>query len=629
MRRDLESMAEDKAWPDARTMIPDLLQAVPSARQVLDRYGLRGCGGPWGPAESLEFFSHAHDVPLTRLLDELRQAVETDPGASAETPSPTEQLGDTIYRPFFRAGIAVVLTLGAAWGALLLVRIALLKSFTAITLHEINAHGHAQIFGWVGMFVMGFAYQAIPRFKHTSLAHPRWAYSTLWLMLGGLVVRSIMEPVATTWPWLGVLAVAASTVEVVAVVIFIVVIVATLRGSGKRLDAYEYYILAALGWFLVHAIYESVYLAATLLAPDHDSLLWLISTWQAPLREIQIHGFALMMILGASQRIFHYFYGLPAPNPRKSIKTLIVLNLALVGIVVGFVLMRLVSHAWAMLWYGSILVMAVSVVRLVVGWQIFGPAQDADRSLKYLRVAYVWLFISLAMLVLLPVYQFGILVRFAPGSAAASIGFSHAYYGAIRHAVTVGFVSLMIMGVSAKVAPTLAGIDVYKLNKLWLPLVLLNIGCALRVSTQILTDYTAAVFPISGMSGLLELTALAIWGIPLWWLMSRRVEISGCHQAPILIQLGLGHSTTAITGDELVADVLNRHPELLKTFVSFGFTPLKNPLMRATVARITTVRRAAATLGVDLERLLVSLNAVAHRAPSIQIGSSIHVESSA
>jgi hypothetical protein len=31
---------------------------------------------------------------------------------------------------------------------------------------------------------------------------------------------------------------------------------------------------------------------------------------------------------------------------------------------------------------------------------------------------------------------------------AAGIGFSHAYYGAIRHAVTVGFVSLMIADVA-------------------------------------------------------------------------------------------------------------------------------------------------------------------------------------
>jgi len=335
-----------------------------------------------------------------------------------------------------------------------------------------------------------------------------------------------------------------------------------------------------------------------------------------------------MMILGVSQRIFHYFYGLPAPNPGKSLTALIVLNAALVGNVVGFVLMRSVGHAWAALWYGSVLVMAITVVHLVAGWQIYGPARDADRSLKYLRTAYVWLFISLAMLVFLPVYQFGILSRLAPGSTAANIGFSHAYYGAIRHAVTVGFVSLMIMGVSAKVAPTLAGIDVHKLNKLWLPLVLLNIGCALRVITQILTDYSATVFPISGMSGLLELTALTIWGVHLWRLMSRRVDVNACHQQPILVQITPGRSASAITGDDVVADVLDRHPELLETFVSFGFALLKNALLRATVARITTVRRASATLGVDLERLLTALNADAHPAPLVQIGSRLHVESS-
>ncbi len=33
----------------ADTMIPDLLRAAPQARPVLDRYGLRGCGGRLGP----------------------------------------------------------------------------------------------------------------------------------------------------------------------------------------------------------------------------------------------------------------------------------------------------------------------------------------------------------------------------------------------------------------------------------------------------------------------------------------------------------------------------------------------------------------------------------------------------
>src|SRR5437764_5558498 len=138
-------------------------------------------------------------------------------------------LADAIYRPFFKAGIAVVLTLGAVWGAYLLLRIGWTGSFTAAGLHEVNAHGHAQIFGWVGLFVMGFAYQAFPRFKHTSLAYPRLALASLGLMLAGIVSRSVAEPLA---PWLagaGPVAVAAAVVEVVAAALFAGVILATWR----------------------------------------------------------------------------------------------------------------------------------------------------------------------------------------------------------------------------------------------------------------------------------------------------------------------------------------------------------------------------------------------------------------
>jgi hypothetical protein len=56
------------------------------------------------------------------------------------------------------------------------------------------------------------------------------------------------------------------------------------------------------------------------------------------------------------------------------------------------------------------------------------------------------------MLVALPFYQLGVVAKLAPDSAAAHIGFSHAYYGAVRHAITVGFISLMIVGVAGPAA---------------------------------------------------------------------------------------------------------------------------------------------------------------------------------
>src|SRR5690554_4955635 len=94
---------------------------------------------------------------------------------------------DAIYRPFFKAGIFTALTLGAVWGAILLLRIAFQGSFTAVGIQEVNAHGHAQIFGWVGLFVMGFAFQAFPRFKQTTLWNPVLAHTAFGLMVAGIV----------------------------------------------------------------------------------------------------------------------------------------------------------------------------------------------------------------------------------------------------------------------------------------------------------------------------------------------------------------------------------------------------------------------------------------------------------
>src|SRR5262249_54908286 len=73
------AMKVSAEWIDERVLIPDLLQAAPQVRPVLDRYGLRGCGGPKGPVESLGYFAKAHDVPLPILLDELRGAAARPP----------------------------------------------------------------------------------------------------------------------------------------------------------------------------------------------------------------------------------------------------------------------------------------------------------------------------------------------------------------------------------------------------------------------------------------------------------------------------------------------------------------------------------------------------------------------
>jgi hypothetical protein len=308
------------------------------------------------------------------------------------------------------------------------------------------------------------------------------------------------------------------------------------------------------------------------------------------------------MVLGVSQRVFHHFYGLREPSRRLSLAVLPVLNAAIVGEIVGLVLMRAHHHAWAGLWYTSVAVLTVACAVLVAHWKIYAAATDSDRSLKFLRAAYLWLFVSLGMLVALPLYQQGVLAAFAPHSEAAQVGFSHAYYGATRHAITVGFLGLMIVGVAAKVVPTLNGINPRSLSPLWAPFLLINLGCTLRVVGQVLTDLSPSAFPFAGVSGLLEVSGLAIWGAHLWRIMDGRVRLrpASAH--------GSLRGEEPVRGEHNVGAVLAARPELLEVFVNHGFTLLAQPRFRNTIARVVTVEQACRRNGVDLEAFLAALN---------------------
>ena len=99
----------------AETFLPDLVALHPSTRAVFDRYGLHGCGGQLGPREQIGWFARLHGVPIDELLRELSDAAKLSSAAVVEF-SPS--IADTIYRPFFLAGIASVLTLGCMWGAI-------------------------------------------------------------------------------------------------------------------------------------------------------------------------------------------------------------------------------------------------------------------------------------------------------------------------------------------------------------------------------------------------------------------------------------------------------------------------------------------------------------------------------
>src|SRR3990167_7825661 len=95
-----------------------------------------------------------------------------------------------------------------------------------------------------------------------------------------------------------------------------------------------------------------------------------------------------------------------------------------------------------------------------------------DRSYeKTIKVAYIWLIV-------------GMLIRMAVPSLGEATPAGHLYYGASNHAVTVGFVSMMMIGYASKMVPTFRGVAIYNIRLSEWTFLLLNTGIFLRVFAQ-------------------------------------------------------------------------------------------------------------------------------------------------
>jgi NnrS protein len=504
------------------TSIAEILKQCPSARRIFDQHGLKGCGGENGPAESLEFFASVHQASLEALLRELNAEVHNPP---REQYVYQESLADYIYRRFFKMGIAVVLSLGALWGVISLLEISLRGELLQPgLLPAIHAHAHAMIFGWVGLFVMGFAYQSFPRFKMTTLWKPRLANLTLYLMVGGILARGgadlLQHGVAGLA--LGSLSIVA---EVAAIALFITIILKTSSQSIMPHNPYEKLIIASLAWFLIQSIFSGFFFFAEATAASSGQAVSRIALLDAPLRDMQLFGFAALIIAGVSQRFVPVVYGLGQPKHDRHKLIFWLINGSLVLDIASYLAFYATGNPIASVFLEiSYILMPLWAVLLVIQLGVFNRPSQLDRSWKFIRASYIWLLIAMAMMPFL-----------MPYSAWRGEAFSHAFWGAHRHAFTVGFVSMMIVGVSSRVVPILAGVDSKRLTSLWGPFILLNVGCAGRVILQILTNFVPGIaYPLIGFTGIMELSALAWWGIGLWQVMNlAKTHRAGILQGPV------------------------------------------------------------------------------------------------
>lgn len=431
-----------------------------------------------------------------------------------------------VEKGFFLAAIAVVLTAGASWGAALLWQIGLAGKFTGVSILHVNAHGHAQVFGWMLLFVMGAGYRMFPRFWSATLAFPRMVPMVLVTMVAGLIM-SLIGPVLPAGSATGIgLALFGSGFELMAILLFCIQMLFTFARGRSRFDPATAFIFAALGWAIIMAEANAWYTWATLAATDRGQVIHIVSTYQPALRSVQLRGFGLFIILGVCLRVLRGLYGLPGVSDRRAWIAFGLLTAAVLLDSLSFILMRRTGdHRFAAPMFVGWLLLPAGVLLLALPWKLWRPFPMPHRANKFIRAAFAWLAVAMLLLLLTPVYQ-----------KIAGVYFSHAYYGATRHAFAVGFISMMIVGMGSRIAPRLRGIDGPGLPPLYTVFALLNLGCFLRVAVQPLTDFHSAFYPVVTASGLIELTALAIWAVGMVRIL-RRPESGPSPMTPVAPRL--------------------------------------------------------------------------------------------
>lgn len=400
---------------------------------------------------------------------------------------------------YILTGIVFMLLPGTFLGVWNLISISRLQAAEAISPGWIQAHGHAQIFGWVATFILGIGFYSIPKLRKMK----PFAMWRAWACWAAWTVGVLLRWAVTIWPWhWRLLLPGAAVLELAAFLLFFVTIGpahSNTDGPKKPWEAWIYAVLAAtcgLMLALVLQVLETATLArhanSAAFPHDFDQKYLVVSTW----------GFLVPMVWGFSARWLPVFLGL-RPLRAWLLATAVLANT--VGVIAA--LFGYFGPGTILLFIGG--VSAGNAIRF------FEPSVKQPKVAGvhasfpfFVRFAYVWLIVAGAL---------GIWAEFS-GTISPGI------WGASRHALTVGFIAAMVFSVGQRILPSFCGMRVLASPKLMLAgLALLMLGCTLRVSSEILAyqGYAAWAWSILPASALIEMTAVTIFAVNLAWTFIR------------------------------------------------------------------------------------------------------------
>ncbi len=360
---------------------------------------------------------------------------------------------------YIATGLSFMLLPGTFLGVWNLFAISAHRASGAVSQAWIQAHGHAQIFGWIGTFILGIGYHSIPRLRRLnrfSLAAP-WTSWALWT--SGVTLRWFTG--VYQWQWRIMMPVSAA-LELLAFLIFFRIVSGHRpqelgKPSGKtRLEEWIFVVIAGTVGLLLTLLVNfgaALFLAlrgvSPVLTPDFDGRILVLQTW----------GFLVLFVWGFSAKWLPVFLGL---RPLHGPALLVAVAVNSAGVIAA--LTGRTNLAVYLLLAGTIA--AIVALRLFEWPQGAAKTKGVHTSFPvFVRLAYLWLVVAAVLEIW-----------------AARQEDGYGIWGASRHALTVGFLATMVFMVGQRVLPAFCGMRLLFSTKLmFLSALLLTVGCLLRV----------------------------------------------------------------------------------------------------------------------------------------------------
>jgi Domain of Unknown function (DUF542)/NnrS protein len=488
--RDLESAhgaAEAYNVVPPTMSIRELRRRFPATGPVLERYGLGDCGGEEGPDEPLAWFATVHRLPLDDFLRDVREAAMRDVALSP--PTRPEAKPASLFSPHFIIGsLFLTLTLGATTGMVNLLRIA---AGGDVPIDHRQVHGHTQVLGFAVLFLMGIAYHALPRILGVGGGKPgRPVRASFWLMFTGVLLRNAGQ-LFGLHPAGRLLSLFSSLLELASAAFFAQFVFALLakvrEGKYDRKDPLLRFVRAGTLYFLAAMLIVGA--QGIWLAGNADTVL------PASLNETfyfaALYGFLLAWIYGFGDRIVSLFLGV-GPALRGTASAALWLQAGGVALFLASWLPGLPNTGALVLRDAGLGFTALSAAVYLGGngflWRRsqFPAMRTPGAPTVAIRLAFgclgLWSILELSAVVL---------------SRATPLPAQNLWWAdAARHTFTIGFLTLLIVGMSFRILPVFSGKMLWSPRLAYATYGLLLLGAALR-----LLQYPAAFRPVFYKAG--------------------------------------------------------------------------------------------------------------------------------